>query len=98
MLSIVDRVSGFVDATPRDTNSAAQSRFGNPAFRTLHERIAAAADELQQQIPGLRDADGEPVYQKRLREELAPYLCESWGNAKRIDYGSGMELNFLCWL
>lgn len=98
ILGVVNSIEQLVNDTPRDNNSAAQSRFGNPAFRTLYERITAAVDDLQQQIPGLRDSDGELEYQRRLRQELAPYLYESWGNAKRIDYGSGMELSFLCWL
>ena len=29
---------------------------------------------------------------------VSVYLNEAWGNRTRIDYGSGMELNFLCWL
>lgn len=30
--------------------------------------------------------------------ELAPYFCESWGNATRIDYGTGHETTFVAWL
>jgi serine/threonine-protein phosphatase 2A activator len=30
--------------------------------------------------------------------EVSFYFNESWGNRARIDYGSGMELNFLCWM
>jgi serine/threonine-protein phosphatase 2A activator len=30
--------------------------------------------------------------------EVSVYFKEAWGNRSRIDYGSGMELNFLCWL
>ena len=30
--------------------------------------------------------------------ELTPYLTESFGNATRIDYGTGHETNFMTWL
>jgi len=30
--------------------------------------------------------------------ELAPYLLDSFGNPSRIDYGTGHETAFVCWL
>ena len=45
--------------------------------------------ELQATLSGL-PAEAIP--------EISAYFGESWGNKSRIDYGSGMELNFLCWL
>ena len=30
--------------------------------------------------------------------ELLPYLCTSFGNERRIDYGTGHETNFVIWL
>ncbi|KAF9918894.1 Serine/threonine-protein phosphatase 2A activator 2, partial [Modicella reniformis] len=30
--------------------------------------------------------------------EVTKYFVESWGNRKRIDYGTGHEANFLAWL
>jgi len=93
LVAIMDQIHALVQETPRDTDTASVSRFGNPAFRTLHEKICHTADRLMEGIPGLAGPE-----HARAREELAVYLQESWGNAKRIDYGSGMELNFLCWL
>lgn len=93
LLAAVDRVRCLVDETPRDTDAASVSRFGNPAFRTLYRKIVDATDDTMAGIPGL-EGEGK----RREREELAVYFYEAWGNAKRIDYGSGMELNFLCWL
>ena len=53
------------------------------------DQILQAADKLHTKIPGL-PAEALP--------EVTIYFKESWGSRTRIDYGSGMELNFLCWL
>ena len=84
LLATVDRL---VDETPADKSSG--SRFGNSAFRTFYQKVKSRMAELHSSIPGL---PAEAV------EEISIYLEESWGNEKRIDYGSGMELNFACWL
>jgi serine/threonine-protein phosphatase 2A activator len=92
--------------TPPIDNSG--SRFGNPAFRTFYDRVGEvcvclsvtdmtsltdqvrqAADKLHTKIPGF------PV---EALPEVTVYFRESWGDRTRVDYGSGMELNFLCWL
>jgi Phosphotyrosyl phosphate activator (PTPA) protein len=39
-----------------------------------------------------------PSLSKDTIPEISVYFVEAWGNRSRIDYGSGMELNFLCWL
>jgi hypothetical protein len=31
-------------------------------------------------------------------QELSDYICSSFGDKTRIDYGSGHELNFICFL
>lgn len=84
---MLDRVEDIAKATPPVDNKA--SRFGNPAFRTFYDKVAEAAPELHKTLPGLPQ---EAI------PELVVYFGEAWGNRTRIDYGSGMELNFLCWL
>jgi serine/threonine-protein phosphatase 2A activator len=86
------------------------SRFGNPAFKTFYDRVLEVGSirlgsnsvepwtdllrgqishDLHSSLPNLPEA---------AIPEVATYLQESWGSRTRIDYGSGMELNFLCWL
>lgn len=94
IISILDKVTELRQATPPDA-SIGSSRFGNPAFRTFYAKIRENNDSLHRMIPGLQD-DSEQS--RNARAELVVYFQESWGNEKRIDYGSGMELNMACWL
>lgn len=85
LLDILDAVESIAQDTPPVDN--AQSRFGNPAFKTFYDKVQAASPSLHS---GLVPA--EHVL------EVSTYLEEAWGNRQRVDYGSGMEFNFLCWL
>ncbi|KAM6495267.1 Phosphotyrosyl phosphatase activator [Amanita muscaria] len=87
ILKTLDRVEELVKETPAVENSA--SRFGNPAFRTFYDKISETSPSLHEGLPNF-PIEGIP--------EVSVYFNESWGNRTRIDYGSGMELNFLCWL
>ncbi|KAF9495158.1 Phosphotyrosyl phosphatase activator [Pleurotus eryngii] len=87
VLDILQRVVEIAKDTPPVENAA--SRFGNPAFRTFYDKVGEVAEPLHAKIPNLSQ---EAI------PEIAVYFKESWGNRQRIDYGSGMELNFLCWM
>ncbi|KAJ3746636.1 Phosphotyrosyl phosphatase activator [Lentinula detonsa] len=90
ILSILNRVEEIAKATPPVENSS--SRFGNPAFRTFYDTVSEACQAsttLHEEIPSLP---------REAIPEVSVYFNEAWGNRSRIDYGSGMELNFLCWL
>ncbi|KAK7022943.1 Serine/threonine-protein phosphatase 2A activator 2 [Paramarasmius palmivorus] len=88
ILNILSEVEQIAKSIPPVENSA--SRFGNPAFREFYDKVNDESSKLHSSIrPGiLEDAI----------QEIQVYFNESWGNRSRIDYGSGMELNFLCWL
>jgi serine/threonine-protein phosphatase 2A activator len=70
---------------PEDTGS----RFGNPVFRTYLDEVDKALPLWHAQL-GLKD--------NQQVEEISTYLAHSFGNKRRIDYGSGHELNFFLWL
>ncbi|THH19331.1 hypothetical protein EW146_g1802 [Bondarzewia mesenterica] len=87
IIRILDRVEEIAEQTPPVNNSA--SRFGNPAFKVFFDKIQEAAPSLHETLPN---------FPKEAIPEVSVYFEEAWGNRTRIDYGSGMELNFLCWL
>ncbi|KAJ9102510.1 hypothetical protein QFC21_002910 [Naganishia friedmannii] len=91
ILEILDQVESIARDTPPVDNAA--SRFGNPAFKTFYDKVEEQSVTLHERLVTsglLKETDSIP--------ELCVYFKESWGNRTRIDYGSGMELNFLCWL
>ncbi|KAJ7191762.1 hypothetical protein GGX14DRAFT_596924 [Mycena pura] len=57
-------------------------------FRTFYDRVAELSPALHATLPVPAGA----------RDEAGAYFVAAWGSRTRIDYGSGMELNFLCWL
>ncbi|KAL4067463.1 hypothetical protein V8B97DRAFT_1873560 [Scleroderma yunnanense] len=87
ILDILAKIEGIAKDTPPVENKA--SRFGNPAFRTFYDKVQELAPSLHTALPDFPE-DAFP--------EVSVYLINAWGSRERIDYGSGMELNFLCWL
>jgi hypothetical protein len=68
-------------------------RSGMPSFLfhefTHRSATIKASPELHKTLSGLPEG---------AIPEVSAYFNEAWGNRSRIDYGSGMELNFLCWM
>ncbi|PSC73914.1 serine threonine-phosphatase 2A activator [Micractinium conductrix] len=83
LLRLLDTLWRWVEETPPAAHTL---RYGNPAYRTWFARMAEAAPQLTAEVlpAGL---EGAAV-------ELAGYLSDSFGNATRIDYGTGHETTF----
>lgn len=65
-------------------------RFGNMAYRTWHKKMLEKTPELIATVLSENLVDAV--------KELEVYLTDSFGNATRIDYGTGHELNFIMFL
>nr|XP_010937403.2 LOW QUALITY PROTEIN: serine/threonine-protein phosphatase 2A activator-like [Elaeis guineensis] len=88
LLSLLQTLTSWIDEIPPLPHPA---RYGNPAYRSWHARLSAEAPAL---LLALLPSD-------KLRpatDELLPYLLDSFGNASRIDYGTGHETNFAAFL
>ncbi|EPY50350.1 phosphotyrosyl phosphatase activator [Schizosaccharomyces cryophilus OY26] len=86
ILLILKRVEEILNLNPPVENKG--SRFGNPAFESFY-------DQVECECPTLHAAFG---LEENAIGEAGKYFYESFGNRKRIDYGSGHELNFMTWL
>lgn len=68
------------------------SRFGKPEFREFYDALTAEAPSMLKKLIPQSDKAASHL------DEVLSYFTESWGNRTRIDYGSGHELNFVCFL
>nr|GMC98813.1 serine/threonine-protein phosphatase 2A activator isoform X2 [Ipomoea batatas]GMD41600.1 serine/threonine-protein phosphatase 2A activator isoform X2 [Ipomoea batatas] len=87
LVSVLQTLISYVDEIPPAPQS---SRYGNVAYRTWHERMCSAAESFMIQFL--------PKELHSATVELVPYFTDSFGNASRIDYGTGHETNFAAWL
>ncbi|KAG5485194.1 hypothetical protein CUR178_06552 [Leishmania enriettii] len=88
------RLHDIVTAIPLD--DMAQQRFGNRAKRVFHERleetVVADMERLVRTFPTSKSRSSEET--TAMAVEAAAYIKDSFGNATRLDFGSGHELHF----
>ncbi|PKA60522.1 hypothetical protein AXF42_Ash017928 [Apostasia shenzhenica] len=88
LLSFLETLTKWIDEIPPQPHGL---RYGNPAYRSWHEKLSAESYLLI--LPILTSDELRPA-----ADELLPYLLDSFGNASRIDYGTGHETNFAAFL
>ncbi len=91
VLDLFDDIDRISEAHPIKQETT--SRFGKIEFKDFF-------DELREKATSLIHAHLQLPYEPEndYAIELQIYLINSFGDRERIDYGSGHELNFLCFL
>jgi serine/threonine-protein phosphatase 2A activator len=74
VLKALSDIKTLVDETDAHPQDG---RFGNAAFQTFHDKLTSQAPSLLTFVP------------KEYEPEVSIYLTHSFGNNKRIDYGTG---------
>jgi serine/threonine-protein phosphatase 2A activator len=89
VIRLLDELLKWVEEIPLEEQTG---RFGNGAFRTWHRRLTENSESLlwEYLLP-----EG-PLRGSSI--ELKTYLEDSFGNATRIDYGTGHEAAFTAFL
>jgi len=92
LLEMLEKIVKLIDETPPHVEPEGPQRmsccgrFGNLAYREWHAKLASNAEPYLKEVLG--DSHKDAVI------ELTPYFLESFGNAQRIDYGTGHEACF----
>ena len=85
IIDVLDQIEQIaIDIVPQFETS----RFGSLTFREFISTIEYRVEEIHETLMPRN------VYKK----EIMVYLQNSFGDKTRLDYGSGHELNFICWL
>lgn len=85
LIQLLDEIVIIISHHP--VQDKVSSRFGKPEFRDFYDEVNDSSKDLLGKI-----------MTKDQAFEVSTYFNESFGNRTRIDYGSGHELNFLCFL
>ncbi|KAJ3061835.1 Serine/threonine-protein phosphatase 2A activator 2 [Quaeritorhiza haematococci] len=110
LLDMLQTLESYVSQAPPVPNP--KSRFGNPAFRAWYDLMAVNVRDLLKPLTSLnlpkdetetKKTKGEQKNQRmplppRAVKELATYLKHSFGDRRRIDYGTGHEAAFVALL
>ena len=85
ILNLLDQIEQMaLSVEPRFESS----RFGSLSFRDLISGIESQISPLHDQV----------IPDSLFNQEISTYLANAFGDKTRMDYGSGHELNFICWL
>ncbi|KAK2072628.1 hypothetical protein P8C59_006969 [Phyllachora maydis] len=96
LLQILDEAEQLCEDSPPDDQAG--SRFGNKAFRVFLDKVKRqSTSNWHPKLLGAGMVATTDV-PAAAASEVATYLHQSFGNRRRIDYGSGHELNFAVWL
>ncbi|KAF9607916.1 hypothetical protein IFM89_003730 [Coptis chinensis] len=87
IISILDTLIKYIDEIPPAQQS---SRYGNYSYRVWHERLTQNSETFMLSLL--------PEELRCAVVEIVAYFLDSFGNASRIDYGTGHETNFVAWL
>eukprot|EP01134_Creolimax_fragrantissima_P000078 CFRG0078T1 len=93
ILKLLNILDEWVDRIPPETQP---QRFGNRAFKVWAARLEQESAELVKGLLATSSDNNSKVIQ--YNAEIAVYFTEGFGNATRIDYGTGHELSFMAFL
>jgi len=86
LMELLNTLKSWIEEFPPDT--IIKTRYGNPSFQKWYDKLNDNAAQLLEDI--IKPPEAIP--------ELATYLIHSFGDRKRIDYGTGHETTFMAFL